>query len=179
MKDQNNTATLDEILLQSDELLRNNSAPWVYLACHLTNTLVIQLAQKIFKIEQKTIDGKIFCFSKDKTLNVKEKSLVLFFAGVFMANRSPGSAFCLGQLNVLGERIKRSDRPFPSEEIHELKSEDWQNWNPMKGEIFVCEYAKYYLEHADIHIESQNLNAKEWAQKFLNATPSSKSKRVA
>lgn len=167
MKDQNNNDDLELFITSHQDFEKYNSGPWVFLACHRANEIALQRAQQIFKIEHKVIDGKFFCFSKDKNLNHKEKSLVLFFAGIFISHRSAEAAFCLGQLDVLGEQMKLEDLRSQHQEIHELKSEDWQNWQPQAGEIFVSEFAKYYLEQAEIQIEQQNINVAAWAEKNI------------
>lgn len=178
MKDQNNNDDLELFIKSHQNFTEYNSGPWVFLACHHVNRIVLQRAQQIFKIEQKEIDGKIFCFSKDKNLNHKEKALLLFFAGIFISHGSVDAAFCLGQLDVLGEQMKLEDLRYQHEEIHELKSEDWQNWHPQSGEIFVSEFAKHYLEQAGVQLNGQDVRAVAWAEQNIKKTQTAVFKKV-
>lgn len=181
MKDQNKIESLDELLLKCDDFIKNNSGPWVFLACHDCDEVFAKKVTKIFSLDKKNKDGCIFLFSKDKNLNHKEKSLRLFFAGVFITSKLKNASACLGQLNVLGERLKKHDQDLKDIIFSEATSEDFINWKPSNGHLSIGTAAKIYLEQAGIHIVKQSILGSEYAQILLSHTQDSEkhSKRTA
>ncbi len=170
MKDHNNYDSLDELLNHCDDSLKNN-APWIYLACDNVNELAVILAAKIFNIEHKKINEKIFCFSKNPNLNTKEKTLTLFFATLFISQKSKNSAFCLGQFNVLAERMKLLSSTEQVPQINEKMAEGYKNWTPFADEIYIDQFTKLYLEHSDIKCEGFNLNTHQYFSYLINSDP--------
>lgn len=171
MKDQNKTETLDELLNQCDDFIQKNSGPWVFLACQGCDEVFVKKVTNIFNLEKKIVQNSILLFSKDKSLNHKEKSLRLFFAGVFVTSKLKNSSACLGQLNVMGERLKKHEQHINDIIFSESVSEDFLNWKPSNGQLNVGAAAKVYLEQVGIKIASPSIIGSEYAQTLLSQAP--------
>lgn len=170
MKDRND--------LTNKAVSNGNSGPWVFLACRNVTPLVLQRACQLFQVETKKINEDVFCFSKDIQLNHKEKALILFYTGLYLGCRLSISSFCLGQFDMMGEQIKQADLRLNETQMNESKSEDWLNWQPVQGHIWISEPLKYYLEHAGIAVKQDHVSANEWVKNNLKVGDSSPYKKV-
>lgn len=154
----------------NDEIVQQNIQPRVFLASTLLPLNVVRQVRKAFAIEYKSIDGKLFFYSKNADLTYKEKALILFMAGVFISCKSTQAALCLGQFNVLEFRLKNHDKPSTETDLSETICEDYINWKKTNGAVYISPILKVYLEQAQIKFEGASVNGLEWASKTLTCT---------
>lgn len=152
----------------NDEIVQQNIQPRIFLASTLLPLNVVRQVRKTFAIEYKSIEGKLFFYSKNPNLTHKEKALTLFMAGVFIGCKSAQAALCLGQFNVLEFRLKNHDKPSIETDLSETICEDYINWNKLAGSIYISPILKVYLEQAQILFEGSSVNGQSWATKNLN-----------
>ncbi len=151
-----------------DEFLLQNKSPWVFLVCNSLKPDLVQQTQNLFKLEIKKVKNEYFFFSKDLKLNHKEKSLILFFASLFISCNDHQVAMCLGQYNNLAKRIQRSDLSHQNILFSETEAESYKLWKREKGSIFLQNEFKIYLEQAGLDVKNDLIQGAEWTSQFLN-----------
>lgn len=161
------------------DLVEGNSSPWVFLVAHNINLLSSQKVCQIFQIEAKKIDEEIFFYSKATDVNHKEKSLILFYAALYLGCSNRKSSFCLGQFSILGEIIRIGDLRPSLDHLNELQSEDWKEWTPVEGKLWISEAPKIYLEHAGIGTQDQVIDIYSWVSNNLSLKKDSFLKRAS
>jgi hypothetical protein len=160
------------------DLSNGNSGPWIFLAARQVNALNLQRACQLFQVETKKIENEVIFFSKDKTLNHKEKSLILFYTALYLGSTNKEASFCLGQYDVLGESIKAGDLRARQKNINELQSSDWKDWTPKNGEVWISEYSKIYLQHAGIQLQKSEVSIVDWVQSEFSRNKNVELKKV-
>lgn len=169
MKDQNKTKNLEELLSLCDPFIRFNSGPWTFLVCRNIDEISVKKITNIFNLKKSFVNGEFILFSTQKSLNHKQKSLVLFFASLLLTSKYPQASACLGQLNVMGERLKHHDQKMEQINFSEKNSEDYRSWSSQAGHVHIGEAAKIYLEQADIQISSQTVMGSDYVTEILQS----------
>ncbi len=162
----------DLLLRDRKENIIKNNFPWVYLAYQECHEEVVQRTLRLFDLEKKIVQKKTLLFSQDRILNHKEKSLQLFFAGVFLTTCDATASVCLGQFDVLAELLKEGHKPPQNVHLTETTSVDFKNWKPISGAIFIGESIKLYLHQAGIEIGTTETQGNDYAKRLLQkSTP--------
>jgi hypothetical protein len=163
--------------LGHDKLIQDKY-PWVFLFANNVRHHNLEHASEVFHLHLKNAKahGGVHLFHKGE-MDHKQKTNVLFAAGLLILSKTPDANLFLGQLDTLGERMKAQDRPI--EAIYEEASLDFQAWEGSTKGLKVAESCKLYLAQGGIHFAGDVVTANEINKLIEDRAPTfAQTKRV-